>query len=400
MKKKKWIKFRHKFTRKVIYPLVWLYVKAKSGAKVKKFNRKGKGPYVILFNHQTGYDQFIIAMSFKFPIYLLASDDVLSNGFYSRVLEYFGSPIPIKKNVTDMNAVKTCIKAVKEGATIAISPEGNRTYSGETCYFNPSIVPLVKKLGVPLIMYRIEGGYGALPRWADKGRKGNLVGYVKRVVEPEEIEKLSKEELHELIKSELYLNEFDLVGKYTGKSKAEYLERVAYYCPKCELTEFASNGDVIKCKKCGLEVEYLDDKSLSSLDKEFPYKNYLEWYKAQCGFINKLDLVERKDELFYQDQAKLYKVIPRKRKHLLEKQTKVSLYGGKIVISKKDEQKEILFKDAQGISVLGRNKLNVYYQDEVYQLKGDKRFNAVKYLNFYHRYNNQLKGDNNEFLGL
>lgn len=400
MKKKKWIKFRHKLTRKLIYPLVWLYVKAKSGAKVKKFNRKGKGPYVILFNHQTGYDQFIIAMSFKFPIYLLASDDVLSNGFYSRVLEYFASPIPIKKNVTDMNAVKTCIKAVKEGATIAISPEGNRTYSGETCYFNPSIVPLVKKLGVPLVMYRIEGGYGALPRWADKGRKGKLIGYVKRVVEPEEIEKLSKEELLELIKNELYLNEFSLGGKYIGKKKAEYLERVAYYCPKCELTEFVSKGDTIKCKNCGLEVKYEEDKTLSSLDKEFPYKNYLEWYKAQCEFINKLDLVEKKEQLFYADKVKLYKVIPRKRKNLLEKQVVISLYGGKILIEKGEEKIELPFEEVLGVSVLGRNKLNVYYGEEVYQFKGEKRFNAVKYLNFYHRYNNQLKGAHNEFLGI
>ena len=366
----------------------------------KKYDTKEKGPCVILFNHQTGYDQFIISMSFKFPIYFLASDDVLSNGFYSRAIEFFGSPIPIKKNVTDMNAVRSCIKAVKEGATIAISPEGNRTYSGETCYFNPTIAPLVKKLGVRLLIYRIEGGYGALPRWTDKRRKGKLVGYVKRVVEPEEIERLSKEELHELIKNELYVNEFDLIGNYTGKNKAEYLERVAYYCPKCGLSSFVSNGDVIKCEKCNLQVKYLDDKSLLSSDKDFPYKNYLEWYKGQCAFMNRLDLLNRKDELFYLDKVKLYKVIPRKRKYLLDKQAKISLFGGKMLIEKMDKRKEILFEDMQGISVLGRNKLNVYYQDEVYQFKGDKRFNAVKYLNFYHRYIKQLKGDDNEFLGL
>ena len=61
---------------------------------------------------------------------------------------------------------------------------------------------------------------------------------------------------------------------------------------------------------------------------------------------------------------------------------------------------EFYFEDLLGVSVLGKNKLNVYYKDEVYQIKGDKRFNAVKYLNFYHRYINQVKENGSNFLGL
>jgi hypothetical protein len=48
------------------------------------------------------------------------------------------------------------------------------------------------------------------------------------------------------------------------------------------------------------------------------------------------------------------------------------------------------------VSVLGRNKLNVYYEDKLYQFKSDKRFNALKYVQlFYH-----AKGGEDEFLGL
>ena len=37
----------------------------------------------------------------------------------------------------------------REGGTIAIAPEGNRTYSGRPCAMNPAIGSLAKKLGLP-----------------------------------------------------------------------------------------------------------------------------------------------------------------------------------------------------------------------------------------------------------
>jgi hypothetical protein len=53
------------------------------------------------------------------------------------------------------------------------------------------------------------------------------------------------------------------------------------------------------------------------------------------------------------------------------------------------------------IACLGRNKLNIYHGSNVYQFKGSKRFNALKYVNFYYRHKNILRGDTeNKFLGM
>jgi len=39
--------------------------------------------------------------------------------------------------------------------------------------------------------------------------------------------------------------------------------------------------------------------------------------------------------------------------------------------------------------------------DKIYQIKGGKRFNALKYVHIYHRYKNIVKGDQDgKFLGL
>ena len=59
------------------------------------------------------------------------------------------------------------------------------------------------------------------------------------------------------------------------------------------------------------------------------------------------------------------------------------------------------YDDLTVVTVLGRNKLNFYCGDKVYQIKGGKRFNALKYVNMFHRYKNMTgESEDGEFLGL
>ena len=52
------------------------------------------------------------------------------------------------------------------------------------------------------------------------------------------------------------------------------------------------------------------------------------------------------------------------------------------------------------VVVLGKNKLNIYDGKDIFQLKGSKRFNALKYVNFFHRYKNITGEKHGQFLGL
>jgi len=57
--------------------------------------------------------------------------------------------------------------------------------------------------------------------------------------------------------------------------------------------------------------------------------------------------------------------------------------------------------DVNAAACLGKNKLNIYHKKDVYQFKGDNRFNSLKYVNFFFRYKNIARGDENgKFLGL
>ena len=401
-KKQKWVRPRHTFVRVILAPFFHIFLKLKYGVKIEKFAQENGRQYLVLFNHQTAADQFFVSISFKKHVYYLASEDIFSKGLISTLLRFVVAPIPIKKQTTDIVAIKNCIRVAAEGGTIALAPEGNRTFSGETVYINPSIVYLVKKLKLPLAIYRIEGGYGVHPRWSDVVRKGKMRAYVSRVVEPDEYASMSSEELYELIKDELYVNEANADNVFEHKKRAELLERAIYVCPYCGLSSFKTQGHMIECEKCHRRISFEPTTELKGDGFDFPFRFVNDWYKYQCEYVNSLDFDELTEVPLYQDTGSLSEVIVYKNKKLIKKEIDLYLYSDKLII---DEGKgsELLFPfdKTSAITILGRNKLNVYFGDKIYQIKSHKRFNALKYLNIYNRYVNIKKGDPNvKFLGL
>lgn len=401
-KDKKWIKKRHTVVRNILNATLGVYARLKYNAKIEPFKEQGDRQYLILFNHQTAFDQFFVGMCFKGAIYYVASEDLFSNGFVSSVIRYLVAPIPIKKQTTDLHAVINCMRVAKEGGTIALAPEGNRTYSGKTEYMNPSISMLARKLELPIAIVRIEGGYGVHPRWSDTVRKGRMCTYVSRVIEPEEYKALSGDELYELLQRELYVDEGCVDGMFKSKKSAEYLERAIYYCPDCGFSEFESHKNLIKCKKCGTCVRYLPTKELQGVEKPFPFRFITEWYATQCEYVNSLDTLAHTDTPLFRDTAQLSEVIVYKTKHVLQKKASVTLYGNRIVIGEGTDYERVFpFDRVTAVTVLGKNKLNIYYEKHVYQFKGDKRFNALKYVNLCYRHKNICKGEYyGSFLGL
>ena len=398
---KKWTKFYHRIVRNILYPTLGLYARIKFRIRIEPFHQEEKRPYLILFNHQTSFDQFFVGLSFKRPVYFVATEDLFSNGFLSKIIKFLVAPIPIKKQTTDVKAVMNCIRVVKEGGAIAMAPEGNRTYSGETVYINPSVAPLARKLKVPVVLCRIEGGYGMQPRWSDVVRRGKMRSYISRVITPEEIVNLSDDELLSAIEQGLYVNEAVADAQFHHKRKAEYLERAAYVCKYCGLSEFESHGNIIECKKCHRKIEYLPNKELKGVGFDSPFKFFADWYHYQEEFINNLDVFEYTDKAMYCDTVSLYEVIPYNKKLLLLKGAKLALYGDRVEIQTTQENTVFTFDEISVVTVLGRNKLNIYHGGKIYQIKSGKRFNALKYVNIYHRYKN-LKTKEKEltFLGL
>lgn len=397
----KWIRKRHLHVKNLMYAPFHAYVKRKYGYTFSPFENKENRNYLILYNHTTGFDQFLLGFSFKkHLIYYVATEDLFSIPVVSSVINFLVRPIPFKKSTNDTRAVINCMKVAKEGASIALSPEGNRTYSGKTESIKASIAKFAKSLKLPIAFFVFEGGYGVKPRWADKVRKGKMHGAVKKVLEYDEYKDMPNEDLYELIVKNLYNDDTLTKNSYEGKHKAEYIERALYVCPNCGLSKFESKLNRLKCLNCDLELEYNNHLRFEKIKGDKYFDNIRDWYDYQSNYINKLDLESLNDDAIYEDKVKLFEVIVYKRKKKISSKCILKMYKDHYELFYKKNVMTLNFDDITATSVLGKNKMNIYIGDNIYQIKADKRFNAVKYVNIYYRYKNIKENKNEQFLGL
>ena len=104
----------------------------------------------------------------------------------------------------------------------------------------------------------------------------------------------------------------------------------------------------------------------------------------------------------YTEKVDLSEVILYKNKELIEENVTLQLFGDRMtVFGGSFEKMTFDFDTVSAVAVLGKNKLNVYEGKTIYQIKGSKRFCALKYLNLYHRYKNiNSEVENGKFLGI
>ena len=402
-KQDSWVKKRHNTVRHLVEKPVYAYLKKNYGFSYKPFDAKGE-PYLVLANHQTDMDQFITQFPFDDFCYPIASEDIFSIPS-GKLIKWLINPIPITKGQINIRTILTCKKVAEQKKSILLYPEGNRTYSGKTEYIAPAIAKLAKTLKLPIAFLVLRGGYGVRPRWSDEPRRGKMSASVELVITPQEYADMTNEQLYEKICQGLFVDESKDDGNcYYSKHLAEYLERAIYYCPNCGVTHFESKGDIFECKTCGLTVKYNPNKQFSMFDGSTPpYQNVNEWYEAQKTFVKEYIPTHTDKVIACDNGINLYKVILFKNKKKICKKATITLTDHSIKITAKKYALDLSFDgQVSSMTVLGRNKLNILTDDDVFQITGDKRFNALKYTNFFYRYKNHKEGNDgiNQFLGL
>lgn len=396
--KKRWTKKRHYIIVSILRPFFWLFFKLKYRLKYKSYKLPKEGA-LILSNHSMTMDPFLIGMLFNKNLYYMTSKDLFQKKFVGKLIKFLVNPIPKEKsNKGDISAIKNCISVSKENGSICIFPEGNRTFSGRLGYIDKSIVKLTKLLKKPLILCNIVGGYPSDPRWSKRRRRGRLSVSVKKVLSYEEYKVLSDEELFKLIIDNLTVDDFSLGIKFKGKDKAEYLESILYICPVChKLHKLYTKGNKIICQECHSEFIYNEDLLLTSNDERFKLKNVFEWYNYQIDFVK--DKLYEDNEIIYQDDIELYEPVLFEKKRLIGI-GKVYLYNNFFKFELENENIILDFKDIFECTLVGRKKLNIYYQDRIYQIFKNRRTNLIKYMHMFYIIRNRLGGDNNGFIGI
>lgn len=373
-KQKHWVKKRHAavfaFLRFAMAPFLWLrYHYRAEKAPIRK------GPCIVLSNHQATMDPFFISKAFPFQLYFYASDD-LFNLKVSPLIRYLAAPIPKSKSVADLKAVMISLRVLREGGAIGITPEGNRTLSGRQWEMGDSVAKLVKTAKVPLVLFNLCGGYGTDPRWGVKIRRGTkFVGRVRRILTAEEYAGMSDEELFGIIKNELDVDDTLSGERYKSRRRAEYIERALYMCPVCgSIGTIHSHGTGFCCTSCKTEAEYTEDLKISP--PVGGYSRIYEWYEWERQEIVRRILGGEKisdGDILFRESVKLQKKIK------LPGNT-VTLDKDSLMISGGGAETRYPLAEIDAITAVGKKKFNFYYKGKILQVKGGKRFCAIKYV--------------------
>ena len=203
-----WKKKRHEVIINVVRPVFKLYFKLKYRCS---FDNTISFPEGALFisNHVTTLDPFMIGELSKEHIYYMTNTDLFDHFILGKLIEFLVKPIPKQKGKkSDLQAIRNCMKVANEGSSICIFVEGNRTFTGELCYFDDSIAKLVKVLKKPVVLCNIEGGYGIDPRFSKGISKGDMHVGIKRIIQPEELSDMMVEDLFRVIKENINVDNF------------------------------------------------------------------------------------------------------------------------------------------------------------------------------------------------
>ena len=155
-------------------------------------NVPGRGPCIIVSNHASYLDPPIIAATIRQRfIRFLARDTLLSSPL---ARWYFISirAITIDRNRGDVVAMKGVLRALKDGETVALFPEGTRSRDGELQPPKRGIGFVLSRAQVDVVPVYVDGTFKAMPRGTSKIKRHPLQVIIGEPIPAQEIADLGK----------------------------------------------------------------------------------------------------------------------------------------------------------------------------------------------------------------
>ena len=363
-----------------IYSRLFLGYRCKDKYKIKK----GES-VVVLCNHQTDADPFCVLTSFNRPVFPVATDNIFAGKFRAKFFSSLGV-IAKKKGISDIRAAAKMREVIKNNGSLLFFPEGNRSFCEFQFYISPSTAKLLKTFKATVVLFNLYGGTGISPRFKNKNRKGKFTGKIKRVLKYEDYALMSDEALNELIKAELRVFDSESGLLYKSKRRAEFLERMFFVCPVCGKKEtLFSKGNYLFCRSCGTKTEYTEDLHLKSENPAFPFTKVIDYWNFQKRYILNLNIIHGED-IFTDKNVKVVSADPyRKRQVLYKGDIRLDdcfLYFG---------NNKFDIRGIEMVSVISGRTVTFLLNGNNYVLRGDKRFNPLKYAFIFNRLETEMK---------
>lgn len=346
-------------------------------------------PYLVFSNHNGDLDPALVALSFPQQMYFVASEHVYRAGFASKILRFVFEPIAKRKGTADAVTVMKSIRSLREGKNVCIFPEGQKSFNGITGEINIATGKLVKASKASLVTYKLEGGYFTTPRWGKGIRKGKMHGSIVNIYNKEDLEKLSPEEITDLVKKDLYEDAYQKQSQtpiaYKGKNLAEGIEHALCLCPECkQIDTLFSKKNSVFCKNCDFTTSI---DIYGYFDENCKFKTVLQWDEFQQEELKKLiqEKSSEKSEFIFSNDEVTLKTVKAEHQEEIIGTGKFSMFTDKFIFNSVKDEKEISLeipqKNIVDISMYGKQAL-VFSDNNgnYYELTSKNIINVRKYI--------------------
>lgn len=117
-----------------------------------------EGGVVLCCNHMSNLDPTTMAGFVKRPVRYIAKKELFSKGWSAKLMYALGA-FPVDRATTDMKALKTAIKLLKNGEALGIFAEGTRVKDGEAKAAKAGVALFALKGEAPIVPICISSKY-------------------------------------------------------------------------------------------------------------------------------------------------------------------------------------------------------------------------------------------------
>ena len=336
-------------------------------------------PYLVLANHNLTLDPVAVACAFKQPMCFVASDHLQRLGFLTWLLDACFGIISRRKGTVAYTTALEILRTLRQGDSVCLFAEGNRSFTGKTMPILPSTGALAKKAGVPVYTYKIEGAYFAHPRWAKYLRRGKVMGHLVNKYTPEQLKEMPVDAVNAHILKDLgedaHARQAANPIRYRGKRRAEFLETILFMCPCCKkIGGLKSQGNTLSCT-CGARMTYTE---YGRLEGDGPFSTEEEWDRWQEAELRKM-AAEAGETPIFQDASVTLTQLDNKNQVIYQHTGPASFSATTLYVG----GRALPAADISDMSIYGRNTIVCTCGDDYYEVKGDKTFCGRKYDQLY-----------------
>ena len=367
------------------------YLKKRFNIKIENHSiiYRVKPPFLVLPNHFSIWDPFIVNVLIPNPIYYVTSDAQFRSPLLNFALGLVGA-IPKTKAVSDTDTIRHILRIKKQNGCIGVFPEGQNTWDGHCLPLIPSTAKLIRLLKIPVIVPILKGAYFTRARWMKSSRKGRLTVDFKIGFMPEEIKKMSVNEIWKKLNSLLEFDDYEYQKQnmipFKGKHLAENLEQALFICPNCKrIGTLRSADDIFYCTNCSYGVRYNIYGMFERCSHKIFFKTIREWNKWQLSKMN--DILNNfingdgNTKLFEDRKAFVrtgYRSDPLKKLHI----GKLALFNDRIELYPlKGGYIAFDIQNIEGINVQNKEGLEFYYDEILYRFDFiGRRVSAFKWM--------------------